>query len=73
MRHEEPSPRDLGDLTVEELEQQGAVELPDRESLSLIKPHPAIPTVPSALPDALAEPYGPGDDRPDIVRPPPEG
>ena len=45
---EERAQRDWGDLTVEELEREGAIELPDREALSPIAPR--LPVDPSVLP-----------------------
>jgi len=39
MPREKPDERDLAELTVEELEAEGALVLPDREALSLINPH----------------------------------
>jgi len=45
----EPDERDLAELTIEELEAEGAIVLPDREALSPINPHLAIPANPAFI------------------------
>jgi len=47
--------RDLEDLTVEELEQQEALELPNREALSIIAPHLPSPADPGGALDIRPE------------------
>ena len=37
--------QDQAELTEEELERQRAEQLPDREVMSMIQPHPPLPTV----------------------------
>jgi hypothetical protein len=56
MPRRQPDERDLADLTVEELEAEEAIILPDREALSLINPHLVTPASP-----AIIIPAQPGD------------
>jgi hypothetical protein len=46
----EPDERDLAELTVEELEAEEVIVLPDREALSPINPHLATPAHPAFIP-----------------------
>jgi len=50
MPRREPDERDLAELTVEELEAEEVIVLPDREALSPINPHLATPAHPAFLP-----------------------
>jgi len=58
MPQEKPGKRDLAELTVEELEAEEALILPDREALSLINPH--LPTPATAAIIIPAQPADPG-------------
>jgi len=56
-KHDE---RDLAELTVEELEAEEALVLPDREALSLINPH--LPTPASTATINSTQPDDPADE-----------
>jgi len=75
MPRQQPEGRDLADLTVEELEAEEAIVLPDREALSLINPHlatPANPAIIPAQPDEPAHGVDPHDLTPPHQEPQPE-
>jgi hypothetical protein len=64
MPHEKRDERDLAELTVEELEAEEAIILPDREALSLINPHlPTPATTVTIFPTQPAEPGHEADPR----------
>jgi len=60
MPREKPDERDLAELTVEELEAEEAIILPDREALSLINPH--LPTPASTATLIPTQPVDPADE-----------
>jgi len=60
MPQEKHDGRDLAELTVEELEAEEALVLPDREALSLINPH--LPTPASTTTIIPTQPDDPTDE-----------
>jgi hypothetical protein len=68
MPREKPDARDLAELTIEELEAEEAVILPNREALSLINPH--LPNPASSATLIPAQPDEPSDEL-DPPEPPP--
>jgi hypothetical protein len=75
MPQRDPDERDLGELTIEELEAEEAIILPHREALSPINPHPAIPANHAFLPHqpgTLAHGTDPHELTPPAQEPEPE-
>lgn len=61
MPQDTPAERDLEELTVEELEAQEALTLPDRAALSLISVYPTVPVDPATMPDVSSPDVSSGD------------
>jgi hypothetical protein len=60
MPREKPDEQDLAELTIEELEAEEAIILPDREALSLINAHLPNPATTSTL--IVTQPVEPADE-----------